>query len=624
MQIPAFKTYNGKDIPNIIASDESLTLERESLERIMNIVANGNDFLVFYGKSVVDFDLINPEKFIEAIKVLISERGGIVGARRSEIEISNWNQLKNMVHLIDFEIEKLKKDHPGLTALERKELFDEAKQRFRPESFNVADTERASIAAKRYRSPLTISLDLLKSLEIAGPGALISVSDPRYAHNVYFRGGDEKSKYDQPVAIPKEIWQSHEYATLSAKADNDGLKFFESLNFVKRHIVHPSINEMDVEEDSENYLGKKNRRMNTTFPTMDVDSDSEDDLDSLISNKNVPKGRFTNMNIGAKAEFEDPKGGWSKKKLSNPASRKKADVRRPFSQAARYNRGYNLIVSDAFVERWKNANKINNSLVRASVQVMLLSQSTEDQWLRMLDNNILVPINIILWRMSIQHNMASAILMKGGLDTGANYWNTLLPDIGKGIDVVNKTAFVHVTFVSKPVVHSPEHIHLLESIRSECYKGGSNTEFLRDVNDRGDDTIGRRSLIATAENMTAPPPDWLMSINGKPQLSVWKNHLDGTLRETYSTAEYYSRLWKFDNQRSVMGTDTYISKEPRTTCHAFQGTQAAWSRTGEPGYNYWTKGKGHRKDGVYPGAAEIWNGAFKPLEAYDYNSANLQ
>ncbi len=219
LRIAAFNKINGNEIINLIAKDESLSLERESLEKILDAVAEINDIQKIYDTKTTSFNVASPFEFNAAINGLIQHIDGLENP--STLDFDNSRKLQDNLDVINGERNKLISDHPIFEGDRGNKIFDEAKQRFRPNKLNVADTPRAVITAVRYRSPLTISFDLLKSLEFAGAAALISVSDPRFSHNEYFRGGDEKSKPDQPIVIPEAIWRTHEYANLSAKAEND-------------------------------------------------------------------------------------------------------------------------------------------------------------------------------------------------------------------------------------------------------------------------------------------------------------------------------------------------------------------------------------------------------------------
>merc|ERR1711968_153173 len=73
------------------------------------------------------------------------------------------------------------------------------------------------------------------------------------------------------------------------------------------------------------------------------------------------------------------------------------------------------------------------------------------------------------------YRMASAILAKGGRETGSTFHghhDFLLSD-----DIIRKVHVGHYTFYSKSVVKRPKNYILCEDIFAQGYVGGENTDF---------------------------------------------------------------------------------------------------------------------------------------------------
>ena len=90
--------------------------------------------------------------------------------------------------------------------------------------------------------------------------------------------------------------------------------------------------------------------------------------------------------------------------------------------------------------------------------------------------------DIILFRPSQTYRMASAILAKGGSETGATYHGH--HDFQLSDDIIRKIHVGHYTFYSKAVVKKPKNYVIVENIFSQGYVDGEGTDFPRSANDR--------------------------------------------------------------------------------------------------------------------------------------------
>merc|ERR1711871_1143242 len=86
-----------------------------------------------------------------------------------------------------------------------------------------------------------------------------------------------------------------------------------------------------------------------------------------------------------------------------------------------------------------------------------------------------VPFNIVLNRPAMEYEMCSAVLMKGGMETGMTAVGH--NDFQLGDDVASKMHYGHYTFKSKAFVQQPRNIIIAENIFAQGYVKGNGVGF---------------------------------------------------------------------------------------------------------------------------------------------------
>ena len=496
-------------------------------------------------------------------------------------------------------------------------------------NFSVVDDDAAALRAVFYRTPLTSSLALLESLSTQGATAFIRPSDPSTAHTMPYIPEVDQPR-GEPFTLPNSLWQRPQYASIGSLW-TDNPKQLEHMNFLSKHTRQMNMVNGRMDEDQngddddalQKVFGSSSKFRKTgksdRFPTSSRwdDDDNDDDTIGFEDRRMESVLGGEGYSIGAKPPYE-----WS----NNGSPKRKAGAPMAFDQAGvQYSEDYGRVKTDTFVHRFAASNQIGDPFLRVAVQAFLLSRSTGTQWLKMIDNDIHVPVNIIMWRMAIEHDMSSFILMKGGLETGANLYGH--SNFATGNDVTAKLIYGNYTFYSKAVVWKERNVHLLENMKPEGYRGGNNTSFIgspREMAQRRD--RDRPSIIATAIPITENELPKNMSFTGMVDVPDANPEIDMP-RLSYSTAEYYDKvLWKIGARvKSPMPErDTFFERQDRINVVARQGVQAIYHR-GLHGFQRWIECQGHRKrNGSYPGAAEVWNGQAKFLEKYDFASKKLE
>lgn len=405
-----------------------------------------------------------------------------------------------------------------------------------------------------YRCPLTMSFALLKSLGSHLPEAMIRPGNPEtgFLTPVIIAG---KSASD----LPSRLWQREEYANINDKSSNVRVLSFvanrEIANLARQH-VETRYDEPEHRDVIGDHLGKE---------------------------------RLTRQKLttGARAR-------------SAPA----------LNLAGEDEAAYVDLLRPCFLDRYKAASALPNLLERLAAMAFLTTRCDNGHdWLHLIEHDVHVPISFILWRLDIEHKMNSAILMVGGESTGVNLYGH--SNFQFGADTIAKMLVGHFTFHSKAVVTEQRHVHILENVKWDGYRGGSNCTFLtlndRDHVGRVEDEVNtnRPSIVSTAVPISFDNKDLsrVMSFVGKTVLPL--NQGD---KVTYPTAEYYDRIWRI-SEKTVhpdIGNMRFYERTNFFTTHSFQGLQGQIDPSTKQ--VKWTRAAGFRKDACGEGALAVCNG----------------
>lgn len=249
---------------------------------------------------------------------------------------------------------------------------------------------------------------------------------------------------------------------------------------------------------------------------------------------------------------------------------------------------------------------------------------TEDAWLSYMKNDIFVPINILLWRIMITHDMDSAIMMVSGQSTGANaYGHT---NFALSADGGTKMLYGNYTFHSKAIVWREENVAILEDLHPHAYRGGHNSLYMEEPKDldfeANEPNSGKnmRSVIATVVPSNEEPSLKIMSITGKVNAGSLV-YTEQNQYYHYSTAEL--TIIKFQLQdyiekySTIDPNDSFLTRGNRFNTTAYLGTHATFYPK-QKAYTKWTLCQGHRgPNGSYPGCASVWSNFTKLLKEFD-------
>jgi len=235
---------------------------------------------------------------------------------------------------------------------------------------------------------------------------------------------------------------------------------------------------------------------------------------------------------------------------------------------------------------------------------------------------------VMLLRPFQTYNMASAILMKGGLDTGFTahgHHDFMLTD-----DVIHKTHIGHYTFYHKSVVKQPKNLIIAEDIFAQSYVSGEGTSMYSDLNNLQQDLRGdrfTRDIIPVwigntdeGEVEIQNPLDITGSYSAE-VLDLNNSQLEDVPH--YPDARNISQHLGFDVLQTYGQQDERFLAPVRhlnTTC--FQGCQLNYDSETKK-FTDLTINTGHWGPNVYPGCRAVRNGENAFLKDMEYEKLSV-
>lgn len=232
---------------------------------------------------------------------------------------------------------------------------------------------------------------------------------------------------------------------------------------------------------------------------------------------------------------------------------------------------------------------------------------------------------VLLLRPFQTYNMASAILMKGGLDTGFTahgHHDFMLTD-----DVIHKVHIGHYTFYHKSVVKQPKNVILAEDIFAQSYVSGEGSglfpaegedrcfsQQLR--NDTFDHDIIPLWIPIDAKGVHIQNP---LDISGKYSNDVLNTNntsIDDN-KIHYPCADLYNTAMGFDNLQNYGQAEEFLSPVRHLNTICFQGHQLQYDDSSKK-FSKITMNTGHWGPNVYPGCRSVRNGENCFLKDMEY------
>ena len=221
------------------------------------------------------------------------------------------------------------------------------------------------------------------------------------------------------------------------------------------------------------------------------------------------------------------------------------------------------------------------------------------------------------------YNMASAILMKGGLDTGFTahgHHDFMLTD-----DVIHKVHIGHYTFYHKSIVKQPKNIILAEDIFAQSYVSGEGTNMF-DGGDGGNsfknelhDGFTRDIVPIWIPQGNYPAIQNPLDITGRYSNQVLdvRNSTLQDNKDHYPNASKYAAALGFNQLQNYGNDNDFLAPVRHLNTICFKGHQMSFDKNKKT-FSKISMNTGHWGPNVYPGCRSVRNGENAFLKDMEY------
>ena len=233
--------------------------------------------------------------------------------------------------------------------------------------------------------------------------------------------------------------------------------------------------------------------------------------------------------------------------------------------------------------------------------------------MNLVNNDIMLPINFLLFRPHMQYKMRTIIKCQLDGGTGKSYIGH--SDLGIEGEIATKTQKMVFTTYMRAVVTEPKNVYVQHNVLSEEYQGGNGIEFYNPESYRAHDVDNlRQSIICVAvpcveRNFPSP-----MDTSGRHYVEyaaglVSKNDFQEL---HYSTAFRTNQEYGFHVAAKKQGNriENNGSRHLHENRRMYQGMQWMWNTKMEK-YDKIRVNQGHWGPNVYPGVGKIRNGTIE-------------
>jgi hypothetical protein len=143
--------------------------------------------------------------------------------------------------------------------------------------------------------------------------------------------------------------------------------------------------------------------------------------------------------------------------------------------------------------RFAKAHALRDPLLKVAMLALLHTNNDYVSWREMIQADVPVPINFIVWRLWIEGEYNTCILMQSGIETGANvlgHTNLVFSNTS-----ADKMMHGHFTYHQATMIWNQQFVHHLVDVMPTGYIAGWDTDFITSVQELGEDDRG--SVIVT-------------------------------------------------------------------------------------------------------------------------------
>jgi hypothetical protein len=247
---------------------------------------------------------------------------------------------------------------------------------------------------------------------------------------------------------------------------------------------------------------------------------------------------------------------------------------------------------------------------------------TRESMLKLAANNILVPLNFLLFRPHMQYQMKMGIKCATGGRTGHMYYGSSNAMI-QG-EVSRKISKLHFTTHMRAVVEQPKNVYVQPDIYSEAYRGGNGIRFYTPETYRAKDMDQLYySIICVAIPFAEREIPTPMDTSGRFYIEYSQGLLNAEQFEElhYSTAFRYNLLYGFFQQTKQQGGDGLVVHNVDNR-QMYQGHQFMYNVKSKA-FDKVRTNKGHWGPDVYAGVGQVRAGQLKHMREQDYTNYSV-
>lgn len=392
----------------------------------------------------------------------------------------------------------------------------------------------------------------------------IRIADPATGFTQPWIGGSNDPSRPPFAQVPSYIYERFEYASSGhpLHKERENYPIGRHLQTYMDYALTKDVGGK-YKQRTNPYESLSKKKIKTKATSLD-----DDILDELTFGPSAKRQKKSGNKFKGTSKYKDPEPkGWEYKDVTTKNI--DADRVRPFQDTR-----FLSIIGESkirdlvhwtsmsnFIRNYKEARMNKSGLERVMAIAFILSKcDSEDDWVKAMNANVCVPINIILFRPFIGLLMESMILMKPGLPTGANFignGNFML-----GADASTKTLLGNLTFTSKCVVYNPDNVLLLPDVKARSYDGGMDATYIDNFNGITTmDASERQSLLPLLVSACENEFDPHLSLTGFISYPDQNLVIDSQMTSPqFSSAEYYNMKYNFESLFDLTQSDDVFHK----------------------------------------------------------------
>ncbi|MHA1683094.1 MAG: hypothetical protein ACTSUE_19300 [Promethearchaeota archaeon] len=251
--------------------------------------------------------------------------------------------------------------------------------------------------------------------------------------------------------------------------------------------------------------------------------------------------------------------------------------------------------------------------------VFLHATLTRQTMEAMIDANVQLPVNFILWRPWMGYEMSSLIYMKGGRSTGMTVYghtNFMLSQDGH-----TKMLFASLTYYSKAIVRKPKNIIVMDNAFYNDYLGGMGIEFYSDFELQ--ELRNKKYLIdTTLRNYPSIISSMIPVTEGNNFMSRMdlRGYFDRGDVAHYSTHEFENEIRGFKSMAAQKLGMLHFRRAFRVNSVCFQGYQEMFTGGNDRSklWGEYIQNTGHHGTNTYNGCGEVRQAKMKAYRQVSY------